>query len=150
MRWPNLPWLPGTRFGSEDRYVAAGAVDEIAVGEIRRVRGLPAILCRTASRVYAVGLTCPHAGAQLSQGRLMGDCLECPRHSARFALDQDLAAGQDTVISGETALLLDAHDVKVTDGIIYVSRRPHHQVGGRWDDDVPADGRRAAEGSAPG
>jgi nitrite reductase/ring-hydroxylating ferredoxin subunit len=133
MRWRNR----------QDRYVAAGPLDEIAVGEIRRVKGLPAVLCRTGSRLYAVGLTCPHAGAQLSQGRLAGDRLECPRHGARFPLDQD------AVPNGGTYLLLPAYDVKVSDGIVYVSRRPRRHVRGRWDDDVPSEGRHAAEGSAP-
>jgi 3-phenylpropionate/trans-cinnamate dioxygenase ferredoxin subunit len=117
MRWRNR----------QDRYVAACSVDEIAVGEIRRVRGLPAILCRTANQVYAVALTCPHAGAQLIQGRVVGDCLECPRHGARFAL------GQDAEPEGGTYLLLPAHDVKVSDGMIYVSRRPRRHIRGRWD-----------------
>jgi hypothetical protein len=69
--------------------------------------------------------------------------------AARFALDQDPALDQGTIL-GEGTLALRAYDVKVSDGMIYVSRRPHHDVYGRWDDDVPAGERHAAEDSAPG
>jgi nitrite reductase/ring-hydroxylating ferredoxin subunit len=141
-------WLRA-RFGRPDNYVAACAAADIEAGQIRRVTGLPMVLCRTAARLYAVALTCPHAGAQLSRGRLIGDCLECPRHSARFALDQDFALEQDTMLAGGT-LALRAYDVKVSDGIVYVSRRPHHHVYGRWDDDVPTSERHAAEDSTSG
>jgi nitrite reductase/ring-hydroxylating ferredoxin subunit len=134
-------WLHARYGRGRDRYVAACAADDIAIGEIRRLSGLPAVLCRSPSRVYAVALTCPHAGAPLSKGRLAGDWLECPRHGARFALDENA----DTV-PGAGALALGAYDVRVSDGIIYVSCGPRHHVYGRWDWDDAAGG---GDGAAP-
>jgi nitrite reductase/ring-hydroxylating ferredoxin subunit len=87
-------------------------------GQIRRVDGLPIVVCRAGRRLYALGLYCSHAGALLSQGTIVGDCLECPLHGGRFALD----AG--TVRAGPAAHGVPAYDVVVRDGFVYVSPRP--------------------------
>jgi nitrite reductase/ring-hydroxylating ferredoxin subunit len=91
---------------------------ELADGEIRRIEGLPAVICCTGGRLHAVGLVCPHAGAQLVKGRIVGDCIECPLHGARFALDGG------SVRRGPAGHGLPAYDVVVRDGAVYVSRHP--------------------------
>jgi nitrite reductase/ring-hydroxylating ferredoxin subunit len=90
---------------------------EISPGEIRRVPGLPVVLCRDGDRLYAVGWLCTHAAARLVKGRLVDECLECPLHGARFAL-----AGGD-VRRGPARRGLPVHDVEVRDGVVYVARR---------------------------
>lgn len=129
------------------RYVVAGSADDLAVGEIRRVRGLPAVICRTTLQLYAVAVTCPHAGANLSKGRLVGDCIECPLHGARFVL------GGNAAVDGQPSLRLRGYDVKVRDGVIYVSRRPRHQVYRGWEEadprEVAGPASRSADGQAP-
>lgn len=94
------------------------AEDDLADGEIRPIPGLPVVLCRSGDRLYALGLRCPHAGALLSRGTIVGDCLQCPLHGGRFALDGG------TVRAGPAQRGVPAYDVQVRDGSVYVSRRP--------------------------
>jgi nitrite reductase/ring-hydroxylating ferredoxin subunit len=98
-------------------FVRACEYGEIAPGEIRRVPGLPVVLCRDGGRLYAVGWLCTHAAARLVKGRLVDDCLECPLHGARFALD----GGE--VRRGPARRGLPVHEVKIEAGVVYVSRR---------------------------
>lgn len=42
---------------------------------------------RRGSTVYAVGDSCPHMGASLSEGFLNGDAVVCPWHSWMFNLE---------------------------------------------------------------
>ncbi|GLY74002.1 Rieske (2Fe-2S) protein [Actinoallomurus iriomotensis] len=91
---------------------------DLADGEIRRVDGLPVVLCRSRGALYALGLRCPHAGALLVKGAIVDDCLECPLHGGRFALDGGAVRG------GPPRHGVPVHDVLVSDGLVYVSRRP--------------------------
>jgi len=97
------------------RFVRVCAYGEIAPGEIRRVEGLPIILCRSGDRLYAVTFMCPHGKARLVKGKLVDDCLECPLHGARFGL----AGGE--VRRGPARRGLLTYDVEVRDGQVYVS-----------------------------
>jgi nitrite reductase/ring-hydroxylating ferredoxin subunit len=94
---------------------------EIAPGEIRRVPGLPVVLCRDGGRLYAVGWLCTHAAARLVKGRLVDECLECPLHGARFALDGG------AVRRGPARRGLPVHEVKIRAGSVYVCRRPRRR-----------------------
>ena len=71
---------------SPDQYVRVCAYGEIAVGEIRRVEGLPVVLCRVPGGC-TLSHDLPARGRQLVKGRLVDGCLECPLHGARFALE---------------------------------------------------------------
>lgn len=44
------------------------------------------LLARVAGRYYAIANRCPHMGAKLSDGRLDGVVVTCPRHGSRFDL----------------------------------------------------------------
>jgi 3-phenylpropionate/trans-cinnamate dioxygenase ferredoxin subunit len=60
--------------------VDVGAVDAFLDGQARRVevegRGL--VVVRRGAGFYALRDICPHQGARLSDGRVMGTTLECP------------------------------------------------------------------------
>jgi nitrite reductase/ring-hydroxylating ferredoxin subunit len=94
------------------------AEHDLKDGEIRRIEELPAVLCRSGGALYALGLRCPHAGALLTKGTIIDDCLECPLHGGRFALNGG------AVRSGPPRRGLPAYDVLVRDGFVYVARRP--------------------------
>jgi nitrite reductase/ring-hydroxylating ferredoxin subunit len=110
------------RFGRRRRggggLVRVCADGDLLEGEIRPVEGLPAVLCRAGGRFYALGLRCPHSGALLSKGKIVKDCLQCPLHGGRFALESG------GVRAGPPARGVPAYDVVVRDGSVYVSRRP--------------------------
>jgi nitrite reductase/ring-hydroxylating ferredoxin subunit len=105
----------------EGTLVRVCADGELADGQIRRIEGLAAIICNVGGRLHALGLVCPHAGARLSRGKIVGGCVECPLHGARFAVEDG------TVRRGPAGHGLPAYDVVVREGVVYVSRRPRRQ-----------------------
>ena len=66
-----------------------GALAEISEDEGRRfdVGGLRIAVFRKGSRVYAVGDSCPHMGASLSDGYIDGGAVICPWHGWVFDLE---------------------------------------------------------------
>jgi 3-phenylpropionate/trans-cinnamate dioxygenase ferredoxin subunit len=42
------------------------------------------VLCNVNGQIWAVANVCSHDGGTLSEGWLLGDQIECPRHGARF------------------------------------------------------------------
>jgi nitrite reductase/ring-hydroxylating ferredoxin subunit len=118
--------LLGRRRRDDAGQVRVCADGDLADGEIRRIDGLPALLCRSGTRLYALGLRCPHAGALLVKGKIIDDCLECPLHGGRFALDDGAARG------GPPRRGVPAFEVRVRDGFVYVSRRPRKVVRRVW------------------
>ena len=67
---------------------AALEVGELPEGQPVRGRlGLQnLVLVRRGETIHALHDQCAHAGGPLSQGTLVGDCLECPWHGSRFRL----------------------------------------------------------------
>jgi nitrite reductase/ring-hydroxylating ferredoxin subunit len=113
------------RRGGDDgaEYVRVCGYGDIAPGEIMRAEGLPVVLCRVGDRLYAMSWICTHAAARLAKGRLVGDCLECPLHGARFAL------ADGAVRRGPARRRLPTYRVLIKDGDVYVSRRPRRARG---------------------
>ncbi|MFY0572004.1 Rieske 2Fe-2S domain-containing protein [Archangium lansingense] len=95
------PWLMGTdenrqtqRLGAPEDFVRdtwypvleSKRLGRRPVGVTRLGRQL--VLWRDAQgRPVAQGAACPHRGADLSKGRVVSGCLECPYHGLRFAAD---------------------------------------------------------------
>jgi 3-phenylpropionate/trans-cinnamate dioxygenase ferredoxin subunit len=48
--------------------------------------GREILLAKIADKYYAADNVCPHMGANLSQGKLDGTVLTCPRHASKFDL----------------------------------------------------------------
>ncbi|BAS28537.1 non-heme iron oxygenase ferredoxin subunit [Limnochorda pilosa] len=65
-----------------------GPADEMQVGEVRRLvlGGTPVALFRLQDGFFAIGDTCSHAEASLSEGEVDAGAGEvtCERHGARF------------------------------------------------------------------
>jgi nitrite reductase/ring-hydroxylating ferredoxin subunit len=74
--------------------IQIGSPADVPEGGARRfeVGGTPVAVFRVDGELYALGDTCSHAEASLSEGELDADelCVECPLHGSLF----DLRSGQ--------------------------------------------------------
>lgn len=70
------------------KFVEAGKKGELAEGNMKEITadGEKILLARVGNIYYAVDGTCPHMGAKLSEGRLDGLIVTCPRHGSQFDL----------------------------------------------------------------
>ena len=66
-----------------------GSAKQLARGPLsRQVLGLDLVAFRTESgRVVVMNSRCSHLGADLSRGKVVGDCIECPFHGWRYSPD---------------------------------------------------------------
>jgi len=83
-------------------------------GELRHAEldGRPIVLARRHGQVHALADTCAHRGGALSDGDLVGDCVECPLHGSRFRLSDG------SVERGPSAYPQPRYDVRVENGRI--------------------------------
>lgn len=69
-------------------FVKVAAVGDIKPGKAIRVEigDEPVAIFNVDGTLYAIGDTCSHEEASLSEGDVFGDCVECPLHGAEFDL----------------------------------------------------------------
>jgi len=72
--------------------IELGKTSELEDGTMKEVlaQGREILLARVGDKYYAAENHCPHMGGKLSQGKLEGTVVTCPRHSSQF----DLRDGQ--------------------------------------------------------
>jgi Rieske Fe-S protein len=70
--------------------VPAGAASSFAVGDLRQVGGEPVCVARDSGGVYAMTLTCTHAGCQAS---VVGPTVDCPCHGSTFDRNGNVTGG---------------------------------------------------------
>jgi 3-phenylpropionate/trans-cinnamate dioxygenase ferredoxin subunit len=68
--------------------IQVGTVGELVNGNMKEVmaQGREILLARVGDNYYAADNRCPHMGGKLSQGKLEGTVVTCPRHSSQFDL----------------------------------------------------------------
>ncbi len=68
--------------------VKVGKIGELEHGAMKKilVRGHEILLARVGNSYYAAENLCPHMGGKLSQGKLEGTVVTCPRHGSQFDL----------------------------------------------------------------
>lgn len=68
--------------------VELGKVGDLKAGEMKmlRVQGREILLARDEDTYYAADNRCQHMGGNLSQGKLEGSIVTCPRHGSQFDL----------------------------------------------------------------
>lgn len=76
-----MPSLPRTRVPLGRADLAPGTMRGHQLGPERFV-----LLVNLGGRYHAIDDWCNHAGCLLSNGRLVGDAVECPCHGARFGV----------------------------------------------------------------
>jgi len=102
-----------------------GVLPEAQLGDDKPTRamaqGVPILLVRRAGRLFAMADTCSHFGGPLSEGKLMDNCIECPYHASRFALEDG------HVIDGPAVHPQPILEIRIRDGQIEVRKRPSSQ-----------------------
>lgn len=74
--------------------VPAGNVSALAVGALQPIDGQPVCIGRDARGVYAMTLTCTHAGCDIAAtGSVDASGLQCGCHGARFDTDGNVLRG---------------------------------------------------------
>jgi 3-phenylpropionate/trans-cinnamate dioxygenase ferredoxin component len=63
-------------------------IDDISEGTMKKyqVEGSEILVARIEGKFYATQNKCPHFGGDLSQGKLEGTNVTCPRHGSQFDL----------------------------------------------------------------
>jgi nitrite reductase/ring-hydroxylating ferredoxin subunit/uncharacterized membrane protein len=95
----------------------APTIEEASVStDPRRVEadGVPVLLLRRDSRIFAVGAICPHRGAPLEEGTFDADTVTCPWHGSCFAL------ADGALLRGPSAMPLPRYETRVKDGTVEV------------------------------
>jgi len=75
--------------GNTGNFVPAGKTNELEDGTMKAVlaQGREILLARVGNNYYAADNRCPHMGGKLSQGKLKGTVVTCPRHGSQFDLN---------------------------------------------------------------
>jgi len=104
-------------------YVKVAEKSEITVGNKKKVvvDGKEVLVVNVNNSYYAIADKCPHMGGSLSEGKLEGSSIICPRHGAKF----DVITGK--VLEGAKVLFIKMkvkdvtkYSVKVKGNVILV------------------------------
>ena len=96
-------------------FIEAARLDQVppGTGTTVKVAGKDVAIFNVDGEVYAIGDSCPHAGASLGSGKLNGRIVTCRAHGLRF----DVTTGQVTTGGFGAA----SYPVKVVDGKIFIA-----------------------------
>jgi 3-phenylpropionate/trans-cinnamate dioxygenase ferredoxin subunit len=80
------------------------------------VDGVPVCVVRIEEKVYAIGDTCSHSDASLSEGEVKGNKIECWLHGADF----DLATGE--ALTGPASDPVPVFEVEINGNEVTISK----------------------------
>jgi nitrite reductase/ring-hydroxylating ferredoxin subunit/uncharacterized membrane protein len=89
---------------------------EDAVPTSVEVGGTEVFLLRRGGDVVALVDRCSHAGGPLHEGKVVGDCIQCPWHGSEFRLDDG------AVQRGPAATPQPVYDTRIVDNMVEVRR----------------------------
>ncbi|QBD76518.1 Rieske (2Fe-2S) protein [Ktedonosporobacter rubrisoli] len=90
--------------GGSDDFVAVMDEKDLAPGKLTRVdaAGIPAVLYKDGSSIYALAATCSHMGGPLDEGRCEKGVVYCPWHNSGFNLQDGSVANSPAVYAQPT------------------------------------------------
>ncbi len=99
-----------------EKFTRSIAADDLKQNKPTRVMvdGIAILLVKRNDEIYALTETCPHMGGPLSEGKLVGDAIQCPWHGSQLALEDG------HVVNGPTAFPARCYDVRMRGGYIEV------------------------------
>jgi 3-phenylpropionate/trans-cinnamate dioxygenase ferredoxin subunit len=91
------------------------AKDGIQPGQMKNFfkEGKSVGIANVGGKLYAFEDSCPHMGARLSNGSLVGSVITCPEHSSKF----DVTTGKALAVSDNPLVI---HEVKIEGDDIYI------------------------------
>jgi nitrite reductase/ring-hydroxylating ferredoxin subunit len=95
------------------RVLDASALSD-GVMHAAEVETIPLLVTRTGAAANAVSGVCTHRGAPLAEGTQAGNCVRCPWHGSRFALDDG------RVVEGPASFGLACFEARITEGAVSV------------------------------
>lgn len=111
------------------KFTEVAKMDELKSGTMKMIvaAGREILLARVEDKYYAADNRCPHMKGNLSQGKLQGTVVTCPRHGSQFDISNGqvvrwLKGGVMAKIGRALKLSRDlmVYNVKVEDGNILV------------------------------
>lgn len=103
-------------------FVPVLAESELPESQPKRAEhdGVPILLVRRGTKIFALAETCSHFSGPLAEGKLLGDSIQCPWHRSRFALEDG------RVLDGPAVHPQPCLETRVRNGQIEV-RKPLHK-----------------------
>jgi nitrite reductase/ring-hydroxylating ferredoxin subunit/uncharacterized membrane protein len=107
--------------GGSDDYVAVMNVEDLAENKLTRVdaAGIPAVLLKQGTTIYAIGAVCTHLGGPLDEGTCEDGIVTCPWHGSRFRMSDG------GVVNGPAVYAEPTFAVRVRNGKIEMRRLDH-------------------------
>lgn len=89
---------------------------ELQEQQMRRVEvnGVRVLLVRKDGRIHAMAETCSHLGGPLAEGKFDGECVQCPWHGSRFAIEDG------SVVDGPATHPQPRYETRVVNGQIEI------------------------------
>ncbi|MEO6260312.1 MAG: DUF2231 domain-containing protein [Thermoanaerobaculia bacterium] len=102
--------------GKPKKFVAVMSAADLHEEKPTRVvaEGVAVCLVKRGKRIFAITDTCPHLGGPLSEGKLVGDAIQCPWHQSELALDDG------HVVNGPTTFPARTFKTRIREGKIEV------------------------------
>ncbi|HXX78387.1 MAG TPA: Rieske 2Fe-2S domain-containing protein, partial [Ktedonobacteraceae bacterium] len=107
--------------GGSDEYVPVMNMEDLDEGKLTRVdvAGIPAVLYKQGSTIYAIGAVCTHLAGPLDEGTCENGEVTCPWHGSRFRMSDG------AVVNGPAVYAQPTFAVRVRDGKVELRRLDH-------------------------
>ncbi len=111
------------------KFIEVAKIEELQSGKMKMVmaEGSEILLAKVGDKYFATDNRCPHMKGDLSQGKLEGTVVTCPRHGSQFDITNGqavrwLKGGLLSKLSGalKTSKALTVYNLKVENGKILV------------------------------
>ena len=107
--------------GGSDDFVAVMNLEDLSEGKLTRVdaAGIPAVLLKQGTAIYAIGAVCTHLAGPLDEGTCEDGIVTCPWHGSRFSMSNG------SVVNGPAVYAQPTFAVRVQKGKIELRRLDH-------------------------
>ena len=111
------------------KFIGVAKIEELKSGKMKMVmaEGREILIASIDDKYYATDDRCPHMNGDLSQGKLEGTVVTCPRHGSQFDITNGhvvrwLKGGLMSKLGGALKMSksLTVYNVKVENGVILV------------------------------